>query len=260
MTTRKTTRFLHMLLWMMLLFSKQLDWTRLLFSPTRGDNDLDPEVRAQLVQGNVQAYLSFGEEKGEGKGKGKGKFPVRPSCFAIGGSSTTTERTERKNEYRACGRKGLWTNDRECAMSPSSLSSTTQTRTVRMTAQLHPSSQAKEGHNVFPFSMISAMTLKHSRTWPVENEPLPTESTGQTPTASTTVDTGTGGIFHVRAMDDNDEPWLIETDNKSGWNTRFKSGTYRGMLYGVVLRDYPKQVVSLIEAESVPANMREFLS
>ena len=32
------------------------------------------------------------------------------------------------------------------------------------------------------------------------------------------------------------------------------------MLYGVVLRDYPKQVVSLIKAGSVPANMREFFS
>ena len=32
------------------------------------------------------------------------------------------------------------------------------------------------------------------------------------------------------------------------------------MLYGVVLRDYPKQVVSLIKVESVPANMRESLS
>ena len=35
---------------------------------------------------------------------------------------------------------------------------------------------------------------------------------------------------------------------------------YRGMLYGIVLRDYPKQVVSLVKAKSVPANMREFLS
>ena len=28
------------------------------------DNDLDPEVGAQLVQANVQAYLYFGKEKG----------------------------------------------------------------------------------------------------------------------------------------------------------------------------------------------------
>ena len=99
-----------------------------------------------------------------------------------------------------------------------------------------------------------------------QNVPLPTESAGQalltpiTPAVSTAVDTRTGGIFDVHAMDDNDEPWLSETDHKSDWNTQFESGTYRGMLYGVVLRAYPKQVVSLIKAKSVPANMRECLS
>ena len=35
---------------------------------------------------------------------------------------------------------------------------------------------------------------------------------------------------------------------------------YRGMLYGVVSQDYSKQVVSLFKAQSVPANMRDFLS
>ena len=39
------------------------------------DNDLDPDVGAQLVQPNVRAHLSFGKEKG--KSQGKGKFPVR---------------------------------------------------------------------------------------------------------------------------------------------------------------------------------------
>ena len=51
-----------------------------------------------------------------------------------------------------------------------------------------------------------------------------------------------------------------ETDYRTGWNTEFKSGTYRGMLYGLLLRDDPKQVVSLANAKSVPVNMREFLS
>ena len=32
------------------------------------NNDLDPEVNAQLVQANVQAYFSVGKEKGKGKG------------------------------------------------------------------------------------------------------------------------------------------------------------------------------------------------
>ena len=36
MMMRKTTRFLRMLLWMVLLFSRQLNWTRLLFLQTHG--------------------------------------------------------------------------------------------------------------------------------------------------------------------------------------------------------------------------------
>ena len=47
------------------------------------DNDLDPEVSAQLVQASVQAYLSFGKEKEEGKGKSKGRYPVRPSHLSL---------------------------------------------------------------------------------------------------------------------------------------------------------------------------------
>ena len=53
-------------------------------------------------------------------------------------------------------------------------------------------------------------------------------------------------------------PWASETDHRTGCNKECKSGTCRGMLYGVVLREYPKQVVSLGKAKSVPANMREF--
>ena len=79
-------------------------------------------------------------------------------------------------------------------------------------------------------------------------------------TASTAVDTRTGSVVDVPALDNDDEPWLSETDCKSGWNTSVESGTYRGMLYGVFLRDYPKNVVSLIKVESVPGSMRGFLS
>ena len=34
------------------------------------NDDLDPEVSAQLVQASAQAYFSFAKEKGQGKGKG----------------------------------------------------------------------------------------------------------------------------------------------------------------------------------------------
>ena len=83
-----------------------------------------------------------------------------------------------------------------------------------------------------------------------QNVPLPTESARQTlltPIASAApaaVDTTKGGIFDVHAMDDNDEPWLSETDHRTGWNKKFKSGTYRGILYGIVLRDYPNKAKS----------------
>ena len=59
-------------------------------------------------------------------------------------------------------------------------------------------------------------------------------------------------------MNNNDELWLIETNYKSGWNTRFKNGTYRGMQYGIVLRDYPKKVEPSIEVLSVSRNVRDF--
>ena len=54
-------RFLRMLLWMMsLLEAAELDAIALLAETW--DTDLDPEVSAQLVQANVQAYLTFGKE------------------------------------------------------------------------------------------------------------------------------------------------------------------------------------------------------
>ena len=89
-----------------------------------------------------------------------------------------------------------------------------------------------------------------------QHAPLPTEPTKLaplTPTASAAVDIKKTGTFDVHAMDDTDEPWTSETDHTTRWNKEFKSGTHRGMLYGTVLRDYPKQVVSLAKAKSVLA-------
>ena len=37
------------------------------------NDDLDPEVSAQLVQSSAQAYFSVGKDKGKGKRKAKGK-------------------------------------------------------------------------------------------------------------------------------------------------------------------------------------------
>ena len=96
-----------------------------------------------------------------------------------------------------------------------------------------------------------------------QNVILPKGSTEQTLLTATA---STGAIaldsridrkfLDVCAGDYDDEPWSIETDYKSGWDTRFKSGVYRGMPYGVVLRDYPKKVEPPIEVKSASRNMR----
>ena len=99
----------------------------------------------------------------------------------------------------------------------------------------------------------------------VDQNVLLKESIGKTflaPTASTAftaVDTRTDSVSDVCAVDHDDEPWLTETDYKWGWDTRFKSGVYRGMANGVVLRCYPERVEPPIEVKSVSRNMREFL-
>ena len=69
------------------------------------DNDLGPEVSAQLVQASAQAYLSFGKEKGKvkGKGKSKGRCPVRPSHLSV------EDRRRRLKELKAKSRMScLW--------------------------------------------------------------------------------------------------------------------------------------------------------
>ena len=137
-------------------------------------------------------------------------------------------------------------------MSPSSLSSKTQTHTARMTITITPlSSQPKKVTTCFVLDDCSgdSETLASEAG---QNVPLPTESTNWTDVSDT------DSIFDVHAVDNDDEPWLTETEYNSGWNTRFKSGMSRGMLCGVVSRNYPKQVVSLIKAENVPANMHKF--
>ena len=81
-----------------------------------------------------------------------------------------------------------------------------------------------------------------------------TRETPWTPTVPIAVDTRTKNILDVHAVDDDDESWSSEDKHKSGWNTRFKGGTYRGMLYGVVLQNYSRQVVLLVRAGDVPVN------
>ena len=96
-----------------------------------------------------------------------------------------------------------------------------------------------------------------------QHVPVPTGATEHiplTPTASVAVDMKTTANFNDRVMNDNGEPWATETDHRTGRNKEFKSETHRDMLYGIALRDYPKQAVALAKVKSVPKHMREFLS
>ena len=145
------------------------------------DNGLDPEVSAQLVQASAQAYLSFGKEKvkGKGKGKSKGRYPIRPSHLSLEGRRRRLRELKAKTECRACGRKGHWAHDRDCAMSPSSSSSQNQIRTARVTTPQHLSNQANQVGMSFVLNDDSD-DPDTSAYIVGQNVPLPTESARQT--------------------------------------------------------------------------------
>ena len=86
---------------------------RLFFFDT-WDNDLDLDVSARLVQASAQAYLSFGKEKGKVKAKARARADV---LFAREDRRRRLKELRAKTECRACGRKGHWAHDRECAVS-----------------------------------------------------------------------------------------------------------------------------------------------
>ena len=100
-------------------------------------------------------------------------------------------------ECRACGRKGNWAHDRECAMPPSSSSSQNQSRTDRMMRRQHLSNQVKQVGMCFVLNDYSD-DPDTSAFMVGQNVPLPKESARQTPLtsdASTAVDTEKCGIF-----------------------------------------------------------------
>ena len=137
-----------------------------------------------------------------------------------------------------------------------------QTPTARMATRQHLTNRANQAAVCFVLYEYSE-DPDISAYMVGQNVPLPTEASEHvplTPTASATVDMKNTANFNDLVMNDNDEPWATEADHRTGWNKTIKSGTYRGMMYGIVLRDYPKQVVSLAKAKSVATNMREFSS
>ena len=129
---------------------------------------------------------------------------------------------------------------------PGRLHKKKKTHTGRMATRQHLTSQAIQAGMCFVLNEYS--DAPDTSAYMVgQNVPLPTDATYIKNIAT----------FNVRAMDDNDEPWATDAGHRTGWNKTFKSETYRGILYGIVLRDYQKQVVSLAKAKSV---MCEFLS
>ena len=236
------------------------------------NDDLDPEVSAQLVQASAQAYFSCGRRKGKEKVKAKAK--ARADICRWRTVDDGWKNLKAKAECGACGRKGHWANDRECAMSPSSSSTQNQTRTARIATRQHLTNQANQAGACFV--LIEYSDDPETSAYMVgQNVPLPKEATEQiplTPTASAAVDIKNTATLNGRVVDDNDEPRATEADGRQRRTTGDRSRSQDRMEqnvqersvswygYGVVLRDFPKQVVSLTKAKSVPTNMRDFLS
>ena len=110
-------------------------------------------------------------------------------------------------------------------MSPSSLSPKTQAHAARIRTRLHLSSQPEKVTTCIVLNDCSddsgiLADIADQNVLP------PKELIGQTLLTPT---------VNVCAVDNDDEAWFIETDYKSGWDTRFKSGMYRRMPNGVVL-------------------------
>ena len=80
-----------------------------LLADTWNDN-LDPEVSAQLVQASAQAYFSFGKEKGKVKVKPKARARAdilfRPSHLSFEDRRRRLKETEGKNRLSCLWSKG----------------------------------------------------------------------------------------------------------------------------------------------------------
>ena len=103
------------------------------------------------------------------------------------------------------------------------------------TTQLHPSSKPKKVTTCFVLDDCGDNfdTFVNTAGGKVSFSVESTRQTPSTPIAPIVVDTRRQNILDVHATDDDDESWSSEDHHKSGWNTRFNGGTYRGMLFGV---------------------------
>ena len=103
------------------------------------DKYLDPDRSAQLtyswrsVGASERTCISvFGQRRRKRGREEQGKISGPPVAFVIGGPRL--KKLIAKTDWRACGRKGHWAHDRECAMS----SSDTNGAYGNTTTSLHP--------------------------------------------------------------------------------------------------------------------------
>ena len=109
-----------------------------------------------------------------------GRDPVSPSHLSLEDRRRRLKELKAKTECRACGGKGHWAHDRECAMSSSSLSNQNQTRTASMATRQHLPNQANRVGVCFVLNDYSD-DPDTSAVWVGQNVPLPTESAEQLP-------------------------------------------------------------------------------
>ena len=127
----------------------------------------------------------------------QGQISCSPVTSLTGGPSTAPEKLEAKTECVA--ERDIW-------------------EMIENVQCLLPVRLRKTRQVQFPVA-----TRQHL--WPKRTFTHGTNRTLLTPKASVAVDTKKARTFD-HAMDDNDEPWAIETDRRTGWNQTFKSGTY----------------------------------
>ena len=125
---------------------------------------------------------------------------------------------------------------------PFSLFPNFQTRTARMTTRQHLSGQSRKATKCFVLDdcdddteiFVNIVDRKVSLSME------PPKQTSSTPIVFN-VDTGEENIPDIRTANHDDGLWSSEDEHTSDRNTRFKHGTYRGVLNGDDLRDYITQ-------------------
>ena len=200
MTTRKNdTLYLYVALDDVTLFeAAELDAIALLADT--GNDDLDPEVSAQLVQVSAHAYLSFGKDIGKTKAR------ARAPHLSLEDRRRRLKELKAKTECDVCCRQGTLgkrSRTRSVFLQLVYTKSDTYSSYSDTTTTYHPN---ESGWSVFVLNEYSD-DPDTSAYMVGLNIPLPTETTEQIPLTPTSaaVDTKDRATFKVCVMDDNDQ-------------------------------------------------------